>query len=254
MTRYVYSLAVLLTSILSVACGRAQTATDAPADEVLSSQAVVLTAVPNSSSTVTYENWDLAATSDSAVIRGVRLDPEASTPLADLQKTLTVPGAHVTLLERWEVSGADYLIVGTVDSSDVFELFRYHDSSGDGFPDASTETSIFGTSPSKAYVTSIAKIVGSDDVFVLDRRCQDILLVKDSNNDGWPNALNTAPFAKSDDHSNLLNARALMSSTQSVVIATGQDFRSSISWNPLDRYYGWEYEDSDSDQRWPILR
>jgi hypothetical protein len=94
-----------------------------------------------------------------------------------------------------ERSGTDYLLVSSIDASENFRLDRFHDSTADGVPDQSTRTTLV-VSTEPMYVTWMS-VVDAVKVLLLDRRCQDVLVAKDTNSDGWVDAINSTPFAAS---------------------------------------------------------
>jgi hypothetical protein len=99
--------------------------------------------------------------------------------------------------------------VGGVTSSDAFRLYRMNDATGDGIPDGCTLTLVFSTAPASAYVTSVARSLSGNTAYILDRRCQDICVVEDTNSDGWPDSVVSTPFALSSTFPSLLDARSI---------------------------------------------
>ena len=110
-----------------------------------------------------------------------------------------VPGAQILSVNHVMRGGDSYLLVGTIDAAEVWSLYRYHDSNSDGYPDVGTETKLFDTGSSPAYVTNIY-YMQSGTIYLLDRRCQDICRATDANGDNWPDTVAATPFAKFDDY------------------------------------------------------
>jgi hypothetical protein len=132
----------------------------------------------------------------------------------------------IQLAKQHTVSGVTYLFVGTVDSADIYTLYRYHDSNSDDVIDTSTKTTVFTSGSNKAYLTDVA--FTSTRWFFLDQRCQDIWIADASA--GLPTSISTTPFAKSADHADLLQVRHLEAVSASEVLGseyrTGDDVES----------------------------
>ena len=79
----------------------------------------------------------------------------------DDELTLALPGAKV--LGAWVlyVSDTEYLLVSTVDVSGIFSFYRYHDTSGDGAPDLSTQTLLVSSGSTEVYVTTALRFSGA---------------------------------------------------------------------------------------------
>ena len=131
-----------------------------------------------------------------------------------VQATLDLsPEQQVLCVASWEsTSGVPHLLVGTIDSSERFSLFAFHDADSDGLPDLSTQSLLF-TQPSgeKAYITSVARSFDQSTVYLLDRRCQDIRQATDTNSDGLPDSLETQAFALSASIAGLVDVAQIVS-------------------------------------------
>jgi hypothetical protein len=90
-------------------------------------------------------------------------------------------------------------MVATVSADDEFQLYRYHDTTGDGVPDDATRVTLLDSAPAKMYVTSFATI-GDGTTYLFDARCRDIRVAIDSDSDGWPDTIATAPFAAASEY------------------------------------------------------
>jgi len=66
-----------------------------------------------------------------------------------------------------------HYLVGSIDANDTWSLFRFHDSTGDGVPDSSTQTLLFDTGTEPAYITHMVADRNGADYYLLDRLCQD---------------------------------------------------------------------------------
>lgn len=120
----------------------------------------------------------------------------------------------VQLAAEHTVAGTTYLFVGTVDSSDIFTLHRFHDANADEVVDASTKTTVFTTGSAKAYFTDVA--FTATRWFFLDRRCQDVWVADASA--GLPTSISSTPFARSADHSALLSVLYVKAESASKVL------------------------------------
>jgi len=100
------------------------------------------------------------------------------------------------------VAGVRYLLVGGINAAGQFAVHRLHDVDGDDRPDTSSTTKLFDSGFETVYGTSIATVAGTD-VFVFDRRCNDILRASDTDGDGWADTISGTVFARSADHAAL---------------------------------------------------
>ena len=143
-------------------------------------------------------------------------------------------GEKITFAEHWFLTDAWYLMVGTVrDVDGRFSLYRIRLTEGMGRPDASTRTRILATDH-PAYVTCVARCAETNDLYLLDRRCQDILRARDMDNDGWADEIAVEPFARSSEFPTLLELRGIF------VKGVGRVSGSRIHIGPLDRIkFGW---------------
>jgi len=163
-------------------------------------------------------------------------------------ETLAVPGTRVLYARHWLHASQSYLVVGALQVDDTFRLYRYHDGSGDGWPDASTETLLIDTSPSPAFVTQVLRREGS--VLLLDRRCQDVLIARDLDQDGWPETLAATPHAASASWAYLTSVVALRSAPNGDFIASEFPLtppRMRMDHNFLRRVPHRVYSDADGD-------
>ncbi len=137
--------------------------------------------------------------------------------------SITVPGHKILAASMTIQGGTSYLLVASIDNQGHCKLFRYNDETGDYIPDATTETMLvdFGTTP--AYVTKISA-ANAGLMFVLDRRCQDIRVLVDTNADGWVDTVKPTPYAKSDDYSGLLEARSVLRSGDAATYVYATDY------------------------------
>lgn len=119
------------------------------------------------------------------------------------ERVLATPGVGVLWLGTWLIDDVLYVLAGTVSATGEYTLTRWRDSNADGFLDAATATTLF-TTATPCYLTVIRR-VSNGALYCLDARCQDIVLVRDLNSDGWPETV--APqFARSADYAPLLDA------------------------------------------------
>jgi len=186
-----------------------------PDAELVGRSLVVLNSPPDVLLSGTINNWGFSVESGETTIdffdrSGVQ-DDEA----------LAVSGNTLLLTDVRLKSGVEYLLVGTLDASEHFSLYRYHDSSGDGVPDAATQTLLF-SSTEPMYVTDITN-AADGTTYLLDRRCQDVLVAIDTGTDGWPDQLGTTPYARSADYPRLLDSRSIRITTQNQLLAMVKD-------------------------------
>ncbi len=129
--------------------------------------------------------------------------------LSSTSQEVNVTGSKVLWADKWEVDSVAYLVVSVVDASDIASLYRYHDSDSDGLPDESTETLLFHSGTAKMYITD--GVWGGEDghLYFLDRRCQDIQVAEDTDDDGWPDTICSTAFALSSAHPELLGVRSI---------------------------------------------
>ena len=123
-------------------------------------------------------------------------------------RALTVPGAAALYARLAVHAGQAYFLVGAIDANEHWTLYRYHDVTGDGAPDASTQTLLIATG-APSYITDLAFTPGGSRCYLLDRRCQDVRLATDTNSDGWIDQLQATPFAMSETWPTLLSGRVL---------------------------------------------
>lgn len=125
---------------------------------------------------------------------------------------LDVPSQETLSAMTWvdTVTEDKYLFIGTIDASEKFSVFRLNDADGDGCPDESTATLLFDSGTRVVYGTHLARATDSTDLYVLDARCQDILVATDSDSDGWPDTLHQTPYAMADTYAELATVRMLI--------------------------------------------
>jgi len=109
-----------------------------------------------------------------------------------------------------------HFLIGFVNAAGTWSLFRFHDADGDTLPDVATKALLFDTGNTPAYITYIARLHGQSEIYLLDERCQDVFVARDGNGDGFPDTLQTTPFAESFQFPELLDGRMI------VVVAAGQ--------------------------------
>jgi len=165
----------------------------------------VLTSPPDivTSSGIVADGDFMFSTDGSACVRVSAGD------LTSTSQEVNVTASKVLWTGKWDVGGITYLIVSVVDASDGAFLYRYHDSTGDGLPDDSTETLLFSSGTVKMYITDLLWNGDEGSVHFLDRRCQDIQVAEDTDADGWPDAIRSTAFALSSGHPELLNVRSI---------------------------------------------
>ena len=103
-----------------------------------------------------------------------------------------------------------------------------------------------GTTP--AYVTYIARVPGSDTIYLLDRRCQDIWVAKDTDSDGFPEDLQSTPFAQSATYPDLLEGRMLVVAEEGTVDVPSKEF--SVGYDDHPAYFDFKsdiYKLKDTD-------
>lgn len=127
---------------------------------------------------------------------------------SDGDPTLTVPGSGNLSSMIVERGSTKYLVVASFDSNDRARLYRYHDADEDGIPDESTELELLDLGPTPAYITSVS-LLSDGTTYLLDARCQDILVATDTDNDTWPDTVSSTPFAMSSAFGDLLEVRAI---------------------------------------------
>ena len=198
-----HSLCVLLLLGLGVAgCD----ATSAPRGVITTRSQVVLTEPPvvfDTSGPSSSPAWRF--TGQDTVVSFVAANSEATGSI-DLQDQ-----ARTMVVLPWYDNGViTHFLVGCIDASERWSLFRFHDATGDTIPDASTRVLLLDTGSSSAYVTYLARAPGSGTVYLLDRRCQDVLVATDTDSDGFPDHLDATPFAESAAHPALLRAHMLL--------------------------------------------
>jgi len=201
-----------------------------PGPQGISSSNPKLTAPPvigNHGSFSDAWNWTLA--DDSAVVT------LHNTTDPDPAPTLTLPAGEVQVLvvttwfrpavgePPYSIIGTPYLLVGSIDAQDVFTLYRFHDTDSDGQPDQSSRTVLFDSGASPLYVTDLTPAGLGPDLYLLDARCQDVLRASDTSADGWPDQIETTPFAASADYEALEHVRMVDSAGPGVVDAPLQD-------------------------------
>ncbi len=115
-----------------------------------------------------------------------------------------------------KVNGILYVLLSVVDrTTEQCTIYRVHDTDGDWLPDASTVTSLADSGTRKSYVTSIS--AGRDGtLYLLDRRCQDVFVFEDTDQDGWEDSWDSSPIVRSQDFAYLLDARAVYGGDGSV--------------------------------------
>ncbi len=146
-------------------------------------------------------NWYFSVEEGSTLIQ---LFPTSGEPQ---QQTIVVPGAHIVGVFTRIVDDERNLLVSTIDQSELASLYRYSDSDGDGAPNESSQQLLF-SSTERMFVTDLDWDENSN-VYLLDHRCQDVWVARDTNASGWPDSLDAAAFARSDDHPELLSVRAV---------------------------------------------
>jgi len=143
-------------------------------------------------------------------------------------------------------------LVGAIDSSEVWHLYHVKDTDGDGFPNQSSATLLLDTGTSKAYITDVVRSSQqSSTIFLLDRRCQDILLATDSDADGLADDLESTPFAMSASFPRLLDCRMLHEASDdsvTVLVSPNQVPRAMRGPCDIEALPRVRYEDTDSDK------
>jgi hypothetical protein len=131
--------------------------------------------------------------------------------------SIVVPGEHLLLVETAFEADTVYLLAGALDAAERLKLYRYHDATSDGAPDASTQVLLL-TSTEAMYVTDISR---TDDgtTYMLDLRCQDVLVATDTNADDWPDQVVSTPFARSADFPKLLHTNAIRFTSSGKLLA-----------------------------------
>ncbi len=185
---------VLISAVVLPACQRA--GSDAP--RLIARSQVVLLSPPTEFITGSLDGWLFSAQGGATTIEF------SYTPGGQEDTDLVVPGVTLLLAQSDSHDGVRYLLVGTLDAAERYSLHRYHDTSGDGAPDAGTQSLLF-TSVEPMYVTYLSR-TAAGTTYLLDKRCQDILVATDSDGDAWPDQIAAAPFARSADHETLLDA------------------------------------------------
>lgn len=159
--------------------------------------------------------------------------------------SIGVPGIKLQFAQTVRVGGSEYLLVGSIDASDDFHLYRYADTTGDGVPDQSSEVQLFSSLGDPMFVTSVA-MAADGSFFCLDRRCQDICVAIDTDSDGWGDTLQASPFARSQDFPAMLDARRVSgpASVDGVFVLGLMDVAGQ---DELGELPAWILTDSDSD-------
>ncbi len=211
--------------VLAVSCSHAGSS------PVIRAQSqVLLTQPPDKAIAGSYQasettNWNYFARSDKNEIL-------LTDKVGNGEEILTVPGTGVLAVLKREIDDTTYLLVSTVDASGRFVLVRYHDSDGDGAPDSGTELQLLDSGSNEMYVTQLTAEDGPD-FYLLDARCQDVLRADDTDGDGWPDTLETVPFAMSDDHSDLKSVEQLFKGNEPGVLNAIMGKRTP--GNPVER-------------------
>ncbi len=215
---------------MSVACG----SSGDPVDAVRTQSQVVLTEPPTRHMTGRVNGWHWSADSESPRIHFYGPGDDADVELE---------GESILLVHHRTLGEIEYLVVGVLDGDDRYTIYRLHDSTEDGRPDFDTATVLLSFSE-PCYITS-ASILENGRAFLLDRRCQDVLLATDTGGDGWPDSVATAPFAMSDNFAALLEARSVSASSISKVSTTRVTNASGMLGGLITRTH---YEDSDGNE------
>lgn len=233
--------------LVAAACG-----TDRSVPQLLQQSQVVLATPPSWANKGHLEdNWEWSTRADENMV--LLVNPQTGV----LDEFYITGQDQVLMCATWELSGTLYLLVGVLDASEEFSLLRYHDSTGDGRPDASTEAVVFDAGTNAIYPTHLCREnrTGSS-IYLLDSRCADILYVEDTNSDGWPDTIQTTPFARSSDHPELLDVYRLRSPAVGVVEAHDSYIPSSAvhaqAWELLELPFD-RYSDTNSDNVADVL-
>jgi hypothetical protein len=93
-------------------------------------------------------------------------------------------------------------------------------------PDISTKQLLFSTSPYPMFITKIAQVGASGTAYMLDRRCQEIWRVTDQDGDGFPEQIDSTPYASSANITELSEVAGLFAtSSGDVYIFDNGDYR-----------------------------
>lgn len=184
-------IALVLCSVVGGGCGRS--------DRVVPSASPAVLLVP--------PEVDFVGAIDGTAYHAGHGDGDIVLVRGGQERILPSGGVAVLFAATWEVSGVRYLVGGSVDASGLFTLRRWHDVDADDVPDAASVATLFSTG-TPCYLTQVEPYDEAKWV-ALDRRCQDLVMIYDTNSDGWPDEVSATPFARSADFPNLLNARSI---------------------------------------------
>ncbi len=138
--------------------------------------------------------------------------------------TVTFAGqSKVLFVYPWQGSGVStvtHWLVGCVNQAGTFTLFRTDlvaNTNGDRLPDSTTTVALLDSGAVPMYASQLVRIGSTGTVFMLDRRCQDIIKASDTNADGFPDSIGVAPFAEASEFPVLLNAQILVAESDSAL-------------------------------------
>lgn len=119
------------------------------------------------------------------------------------------PNGAILAARAREVGGVLHVLLSVVDrTTERCTIYRVHDANRDGLPDPSTAVAVGDSGSEKAYVTYISA-ARNGVLHLLDRRCQDVFTLVDTDADGWEDEWQSFPMVRSADFPYLLHARAV---------------------------------------------
>ncbi len=194
----IHTMIAVAATILLAACGR--TEASEKQQTLNNSSPVVNTIVPNTSSDVSFGDGFCHA---KAGRKHVAIDShKLKYGIGSFFPGGTVMGVGIARKD-----GKEYLLVATrANATSGCTIRCYYDKNGDDVPDASTGRTLVSTGSQPCYITSMDVNDDFSKLFMLDRRCQDVLYATDTDGNGWPDTMATSPCARSADFPNLKRA------------------------------------------------